>query len=117
VSNFANLRFRHFAEGRQRAPKLRLPQAKQEIRLIFSWINAFSQNSAVRMMFDDRVMPRRDIIAVQSDRFAPEISELELFIADHAWIWRPPSLILTREIIDHESFKLIRFIDHVMRNA
>ena len=89
MRDFADLRLQHLTEGGQRAPKLWLSQAEQKIRLIFARIDPFPQNSAVRMMLDDRIMASRDIIAVERLGFAPEIAELEFFIAHHAGIRCP----------------------------
>src|SRR5438874_383547 len=36
----------------------------------------FTQNSAVFLMFDDRVMTRGDVIAAERFGFAPEVTEL-----------------------------------------
>src|SRR4029453_10577958 len=61
-------------------------------------------------------MARRYVITAQCYRFAPEIAELELFVAHHAWIRRSSGLVLTREVIDHQSLELIGLVDHVMWN-
>src|SRR5205809_7757580 len=68
-------------------------------------------------MLDDRVMAGRDIVATQCRCFAPEIAELDLFVAHHAWIRRSAGLVLAREIIDTESLELIGFVNDLMRNA
>ena len=89
--------------GVKRAAQLRLPQTEQEIRLVFARIDAFAQDRAIGVMFDDRVMPGGDVIAAERLRFVPKISELELLVAHHARIRRAARLIFAREIIDHES--------------
>src|SRR2546427_62273 len=53
-----------------------LTQTKEKIRLVFAWIGPFAQNSAVFLMFDDRVMTRGDVIAAERFGFAPEVTEL-----------------------------------------
>src|SRR3954452_19626128 len=62
-------------------------------------------------------MTRRDVIAAERRRFSPEIPELELFIAHYAWVRRPTGLVLAGEVINHDAFKLICFIDNVMRET
>src|SRR5881394_2092200 len=69
------------------------------------------------MMFNDRVVPSRDVVAPKRFCFFPEISELQFFVAHHTRIWSATSLVFARKIIDHEFFELICFIDHVMRNT
>src|SRR5438552_2619162 len=61
----ADLRFAHGAERRERAPQLRLTQAEKKVGLILARIDAFAQNGAVVVMFDDRIMPRGDGIAAK----------------------------------------------------
>src|SRR5207248_1097260 len=43
--------------------------------------------------------------------------EFQIFVAHHTRIWSATSLVFAREIIDHEFFELVCFIDHVMRNT
>src|SRR5882672_4697421 len=62
-------------------------------------------------------MARSDVIAAECPGFAPEISELEFFIAHHARVRRPPCLILAGEIINHDALELIGLVNHVMWNA
>src|SRR5207247_1830562 len=66
---------------------------------------------------DDRIMTGGNIIAAQCCCFPPEIAELELFVAHHAWIRCSAGLVLAGEIINHQSLELICLVDHVMRNA
>jgi len=117
MRDFPDFGLSHRPEGRERATQLRLTQAKEEVRLVFSRIDAFAQNSVLVVMFDDRVMSGRDVIATERVRFAPKISELEFFVAHYARIRRPSGLILAREIIDHGALELVRLIDNVMRNT
>ena len=69
------------------------------------------------MILNDRVVPCGNVIAAERLRFAPEITELDLLITHHTRVRRPTGLIFTGEIIDHEALELVRFINHVMRNA
>src|SRR4029077_1009380 len=68
-------------------------------------------------MFNDRVVSSRDIVTSQQLSFLPKISEFQFLVAHHTWIRRATSLVFAGKIIDHESFELIRFIDHVMRDG
>ena len=95
MRDFADLWLRHFAERSQRTSKLRLAQTEKEIRLIFARVEALSQNCVISVMFDDRVMPRCDVIATQSRCFAPKVAKLELLVAHHTWVWRAASLVFT----------------------
>ena len=97
--------------------QLGLTQAEHEIRLVLSRIDAFPQDGAVAMVFDDRVVTRRDVIAAERFRFFPEVPELELLIAHHARIRRSPGLVFAGKIIDHEPLELIGFVHDVMRKA
>ena len=67
-------------------------------------------------MFNDRVMTRRNVIAVERCGFTPEIAELELFVAHHARVRRAAGLVFAGEIINHDALELIGFINNVMRN-
>ena len=62
-------------------------------------------------------MPRSDVIAAQCPGFAPQIPELEFFVAHHARVRRPAGLIFAGEIINHHALELIGLVNHVMRNA
>ena len=62
-------------------------------------------------------MTGRDVIATERFGFAPKIAELELLIAHYAGIRSAAGLILARKIVDHGPFKLIGFVDHIMRKA
>ena len=95
-----NFRFRHPTNRRERTLQLFLPQTKKKIRLIFSRIDSLAQNSAPVVavgvgMFDDRVMPGCDVIAVQRFGFLPKISEFQFLIAHHARIRSPAGLVFT----------------------
>src|SRR5262245_32688460 len=68
-------------------------------------------------MLNDRVMPRSDVIAAQCAGFAPEIAELEFFVAHHARVRRPSGLVFAGEIINHNTLELIGLVNNVMRNA
>ena len=68
-------------------------------------------------MLDNRVMTRRDVIAAERCSFTPEIAELELFIAHHARVRRPPGLVFAGEIINHDALELIGLINNIMRNT
>src|SRR5712691_3740545 len=115
MRDFPDFGLSHRPERRERATELRLTQTEKKVRLIFSRIDAFAQHRSVAVMFDDRVMSGRDVIATERVRFAPKISELEFFVAHYARIRRPAGLILAREIIDHGALELVRLIDNVMR--
>src|SRR5437867_8420435 len=117
MRDLADLRLRHFAERSQRTAKLRLAQTEKEIRLIFARVEALSQNCVISVMFDDRVMPRCDVIATQSRCFAPKVAKLELLVAHHTRVWRAASLVFAREIINNQPLKLVGLINHVMWNA
>src|ERR1039458_8313626 len=86
ASDFAYLRLRHRTQRRQRASQLFLSQAKEKIRLVLAWIDTFAQHRAIVAVFDDRVMPGGDVIAVERFRFVPEIAKLKFLIAHHARI-------------------------------
>ena len=45
-------------------------------RRLYARINALPQNSIIPMMFDDRVMARRDVVAAEGFCFFPEITKL-----------------------------------------
>src|SRR5438552_11257031 len=130
MRDLTNLRFRHFAQRRERAPKLWLPQTKQKVRLIFARIDSFTKHGVWSRcalaasgrgrpdsMLDNRVMTRGDVIAAERFGLTPEIAELEFLVAHHAWIRRSTGLVLAGEIINHEPLELVGFIDNVMRNA
>src|SRR6185369_11364781 len=68
-------------------------------------------------MLNDRIMPRSDVIAAQCPGFAPEVPELEFFVAHHARVRRPASLVFADEIINHNALELICLVNHVMRDA
>ena len=81
MRDFSDLGLSHRAERCECATKLWLAQTEQKVRLIFSWVDAFAQNrgasrTGIFVMFDDRVMSGRDVIAAKRFRFAPKISEL-----------------------------------------
>src|SRR5215831_6934071 len=101
MCNLADLLLLHFAEWHQRPPELRLPQAKQKIRLIFARIDALAKNRTIIVMLDDRVMTGRDVIAAQCCSLTPEVSELDLLVAHHTRIRRPASPVFAGEIINH----------------
>jgi hypothetical protein len=63
VRDLADLRLGHFAERSQRTSKLGLAQAEKEIGLIFARVEALSQNCMISVMFNDRVMPRCNVVA------------------------------------------------------
>src|SRR5204862_4189658 len=82
-----NLRFRHPTKRRKRTLQLFLPETKQEIRLILPRIDSFTQHHAsvaafvgrgtIRRgigMFNNRVMPRRDVIAPERLGTSPKLS-------------------------------------------
>src|ERR1700736_5766349 len=117
MRDFPDLRFLHGSKRCQGATKLWLAQTEKEVRLVFAWIDAFAQNRAILMVFDDRVMPGGDVIATERFGFLPKIAELQFLIAHYARIRRPTGLILAGKIIDDRALKLVRFIDNVMRNA
>ena len=107
----------HSAQRRERATQLRLAQTKQKVGLIFSWIDAFAKHRPTGVMFNDRVMAGRDIIAAERLCFAPQITKLKLFIAHHTRIRRTSRLVFAGKIIDHQALELIGFIDHIMGNV
>src|ERR1700730_5871127 len=117
MRDFSDLGFLHCSKRCQGAAPSSLAQTEKKIGLVFAWIDAFAQNRAVFVMLDDRVMPGRDIIAAERLGFSPEIAELEFLIAHHTRIRRAAGLIFAREIIDDRALELLRFIDHVVRNA
>jgi hypothetical protein len=71
----------------------------------------------IKVMLDDRIMTRSDVIAAECPGFAPEITELEFLVAHHARVRRPAGLIFAGEIINHDALELIGLVNHVMRNA
>src|SRR5262249_55416461 len=48
--------------------------------------------------------------------FAPEIAELEFFVAHHTRVRRPAGLVFTGEIINHNTLELVGLVNHVMWN-
>src|SRR5258708_19905439 len=117
MRDFADLRLSHFAERSQGTSKLRLAQTEKEIGLIFARVAALSQNCVISVVFNDRVMPRCDIVATQSGCFAPEVAKLDLLVAQHTRIWRSASLVFAGEIINNQPLKLPALIHHVLYHS
>src|SRR5258705_7270910 len=117
MRDFADLRLSHFAERSQGTSKLRLAQTEKEIGLIFARVAALSQNCVISVVFNDRVMPRCDIVATQSGCFAPEVAKLELLVAHHTRVWRAASLVFAGEIINDQPLELVGLINDVMWNS
>src|SRR5881409_160997 len=117
MRDFADLRLCHFAKRSQRTSKLRLAQTEKEIGLIFARVETLSQNCVISVMFNDGVMPRCDVVATQSRRFAPKITELDLLIAHHTRIWCAAGPVFAGEIINDQPLELVGLVNDVMRNA
>ena len=90
---------------------------KVEQGQVLARIDSLPQDGPVRMMFDNRVMPGRDVIATEGLSFAPQVPELQLLVAHHARVWGPAGLVFTRKIIDHEALELVGFVHDVMGKA
>ena len=88
TGNRPNLRLLHGAEGKQRAPKLRLAKAEKKIRLVFPRVAPAAQHRAVGVMLDDGVVSRGDKFGAQRLCLPPKIAKLHLLIAHHARIRR-----------------------------
>src|SRR6516225_4839274 len=68
-------------------------------------------------MLDNRIMARCYVLAAECPGFAPQIAELEFFVAHHTRVRRPAGLVFTGEIINHDALELIGLVHHIMRDA
>src|SRR5262249_9862467 len=62
-------------------------------------------------------MARGDVLTAKCPGFAPEIAELEFFVAHHTRVRRPACLVFAGEIIDNDALELIGLVHNVTRNA
>ena len=117
--HFARVALGLFAERKNRARKLILPQRKQKITLILAQIASALEQIArtVRAFFNARKMSRGDEIRAELIRAVNQSAELQILIAHHARIRRASGLVFVGEILDDVLLEFRRLVNEVIRDV
>src|SRR4051794_38928940 len=82
------------ADREERPRELLLRQAEEEVRLVFRSVARAQQAVTVTVMRDTRVVPGGDDVDAERAGAAPELVELEVAVAEHAWVRRAAAQVL-----------------------
>ena len=115
--NLARLAFLQFTKRKHHVRQLLLAKREQKVRLVLPRIPATKQHCAAVALLEPSVMPGRHVLRAKLPGAVDQVAELQLLVAHHARVRRPPRLVLRREIIDHVPLKLLRFIDEIIRDV
>jgi hypothetical protein len=112
---FANGRLLEFANWEQHPLEQVWPDAKQDVRLIFTGINAAEQLQLAFLADQTSIVAGRDIGSADTIGIIEEFAELDSVVAHHARIRRSaPSVLIDKVVDDAAKFGLQ--IECVKRN-
>ena len=97
-------------------PELLLAEAEEEVRLVLAPVAPLAQHHLIRVMLDDGVVARGDVIRPERAGLLPEVAKFQLLVAHHARVRRAPGAVFAGKVINDELFELIRLVHDVVRN-
>ncbi len=112
----AHRAFFQMPDRKHRPVQHRALHPEQHVRLILLRIHRAPQHVPPAALFHPRIMPRRDELRPDRVGILDHLAELQLVIAHHARIRRPPPRILRCEVIN-DLVKLFFEVQCIKRNA
>lgn len=107
----------HRAERETRMGELFLAQRKQEIGLILEPVGGATEQVALFLADDARIMPGRHALGANRGSVAPEVTEFDGLVTADAGVRGLTSAVTGNEIGDHTAPELLFEIDHIMWHA
>ena len=114
--HFAGVALGLFAERKEDARQLILPEREQKITLILPRIFAAleQQTRTIRTFFHARKMSCRNKIRAELIRAVNEPTKFQILIAHHARVRRAAGLVFIGEILDDVFLKIRRFVHEII---